>query len=75
MKLALLFPVYLRETLNSLDEMEDLEEIRIRIGQPLFLYAGQKELFLENFLTADKPVLHLTMLFATVVLKKSLSTK
>ena len=46
MKLALLFPVHLRKVLEGLDEMEDLEEIRIRIGQPLFLYTGQKEFFL-----------------------------
>lgn len=46
MKLELLFPLHLREVIKQLDGIEDLEEIRIRIGQPLFLYTRQKELIL-----------------------------
>lgn len=46
MKLELLFPIHLREAMKNLEKLQDLEEIRVRIGQPLFLYTGQKELVL-----------------------------
>lgn len=56
MRLELLFPIHLREVMKQLDEIEDLEEIRVRIGQPLFLYTGQKELVLigNTFLESQK---------------------
>ena len=46
MKLELLFPIHLRAYLKELNQRNDLEEIRIRIGQPLFFYTGEKELVL-----------------------------
>lgn len=46
MKLALLFPLHLREAMQVLDTLEDLEEIRVRIGQPLFVYGKCRELLL-----------------------------
>ena len=46
MRLELLFPIHLRETMKNLEKLQDLEEIRVRIGQPLFFYTGQKELVL-----------------------------
>ena len=46
MKLELLFPMHLRAAMRSVDKLPDLEEVRVRIGQPLFLYTGQKELVL-----------------------------
>ncbi len=56
MKLELLFPIHLREVMKQLEWMQDLEEIRIRIGQPLFLYTRQKELVLagNTFLESQK---------------------
>ena len=46
MNLELLFPMHLRESMRNLEKLPDLEEIRVRIGQPLFLYTGEKELVL-----------------------------
>lgn len=46
MRLELLFPIHLRETMKHIEELRDLEEIRVRIGQPLFIHTGQKELVL-----------------------------
>lgn len=46
MKLELLFPRHLREDMENLEKLQNLEEIRVRIGQPLFIYTGQKELLL-----------------------------
>lgn len=46
MKLELLFPIHLREAMKNVEKLQDLEEIRVRIGQPLFIYTGQKELVL-----------------------------
>lgn len=46
MNLELLFPIHLREGMKNLEKLEDLEEIRVRIGQPIFLYTGQEELVL-----------------------------
>lgn len=48
MNLALLFPLHLRECMKELEKFENLEEIRVRIGQPLFLYNGQRELVLSG---------------------------
>lgn len=49
MKLELLFPIHLREAMKDMEKLTDLEEIRVRIGQPLFIYTGQKELiFVQN---------------------------
>lgn len=46
MELELLFPMHLRESLKMLKNVSDLEEIRIRIGQPLFFCTQKKELVL-----------------------------
>lgn len=46
MKLELLFPIHLREAMKYVEKMSDLEEIRVRIGQPVFIYIGQNELVL-----------------------------
>jgi len=46
MRLELLFPIHLREAMKHVEKIPDLEEIRVRIGQPLFVYTGQKELVL-----------------------------
>ena len=46
MRLELLFPIHLRETMKNVVELPDLEEIRVRIGQPIFIYMRQKELVL-----------------------------
>ena len=46
MRLELLFPMHLRETMKSVVKLPDLEEIRVRMGQPIFIYTGQKELVL-----------------------------
>jgi len=46
MRLELLFPIHLREAMKNIEKLPDLEEIRIRIGQPLFVCTGQKELIL-----------------------------
>lgn len=43
MNLTLLFPMHLRKGMKNLEKLEDLEEIRVRIGQPVFLYRGQQE--------------------------------
>ena len=43
MRLELLFPIHLRNAMKELNKLPDLEEIRVRIGQPLFIYTGQKE--------------------------------
>lgn len=43
MNLALLFPMHLRDSMKNLEKLKDLEEIRVRIGQPVFLYRGQQE--------------------------------
>ena len=43
-ELELLFPRHLRKTMQRLHELEDLEEIRVRVGQPLFLCTAKKEL-------------------------------
>lgn len=46
MHLELVFPIHLRKALKSVVKMPGLEEIRLRIGKPLFIYVGQKELVL-----------------------------
>ena len=46
MELELLFPKHLRKSMQKLHELEDLEEIRVRVGQPLFLCTAKKELVL-----------------------------
>ena len=46
MRLELLFPIHLRNAMKNVEKLPDLEEIRVRIGQPLFVYTGQKELAL-----------------------------
>lgn len=46
MRLELLFPMHLREAMRHVEKLPDLEEIRVRIGQPLFVYTGQKEMVL-----------------------------
>ncbi len=43
MNLELLFPIHLREAMKNLVCLQDLEEIRVRIGQPIFLYTREKE--------------------------------
>ena len=43
MKLELLFPIHLRGFMQELEKLPNLEEIRVRIGQSFFLYAGEKE--------------------------------
>lgn len=48
MKLELLFPLHLRTVIRDAENLPNLEEIRVRIGQPLFLYAGQQELVLAE---------------------------
>ena len=56
MILERLFPIHLREAAKQLENIADLEEIRIRIGQPIFLYTSQKELVLagDTFLESQK---------------------
>lgn len=44
MKLELLFPIHLREAMKNLEMLKELEEIRVRVGQPLFLCTGNQEL-------------------------------
>ena len=46
MQLELLFPLHLREAMKSVVKMPELEEIRVRIRQPLFIYSGQEEFVL-----------------------------
>lgn len=46
MELELLFPKHLRKYMEKLKEIEDLEEIRVRVGQPLFLCTSKSELIL-----------------------------
>ena len=46
MRLELIFPIHLREGLKTVVKMPDLEEIRVRIGQPVFIYVGEKEFIL-----------------------------
>ncbi len=46
MRLELLFPIHLREAMKHVEKLPDLEEIRVRIGQPMFVYTRQKELVL-----------------------------
>jgi len=46
MQLELMFPIHLRDTIKNVVKLSDLEEIRVRIGQPLFIYTGQKEFVL-----------------------------
>lgn len=46
MRLELLFPIHLREAMKHVEKLSDLEEIRLRIGQPMFVYTRQKELVL-----------------------------
>ena len=46
MRLALLFPLHLRKAMECIEKLPGLEEIRVRIGQPIFVYTGQKELVL-----------------------------
>ena len=46
MRLELLFPIHLREAMKNIEELPDLEEIRVRIGQPLFVCTGKKEIVL-----------------------------
>jgi len=46
MKLELLFPTHLRDKMKDIVTLPDLEEIRIRIGQPLFVYTTDKEFIL-----------------------------
>ncbi len=48
MELELLFPKHLRTSMKCLKEIEDLEEIRVRIGQPLFLCTAKTELVLAK---------------------------
>lgn len=48
MKLVLLFPLHLREALQRVDTLEQLEEIRVRIGQPLFFYVQNQEFLLAK---------------------------
>lgn len=43
MRLELLFPLHLRDAMKGVEKLPNLEEIRVRIGQPLFIYTGQKE--------------------------------
>ena len=43
MQLELIFPIHLRGTLKNVVKMSGLEEIRVRIEKPLFIYIGQKE--------------------------------
>ncbi len=56
MMIERLFPMHLREAAKKLEKIQDLEEIRVRIGQPLFLYTSQKELVLagNTFLESQK---------------------
>lgn len=53
MRLELLFPIHLREVMKHVEKLRDLEEIRVRIGQPLFIYTGQKELMLVQKTTKE----------------------
>lgn len=46
MRLELVFPIQLRETMKSIVKMPDLEEIRVRVGKPLFIYIREKEFVL-----------------------------
>ena len=46
MELGLLFPKHLRKSMKQLSEIEDLEEVRIRVGQPLFLCTAKTEFVL-----------------------------
>ena len=46
MELELLFPKHLRKSMEQLKEIEDLEEIRVRVGQPLFLCTAGEEFVL-----------------------------
>ena len=46
MELGLLFPKHLRKSMKQLSEIEDLEEVRVRIGQPLFLCTTKTEFVL-----------------------------
>ena len=48
MELELLFPKHLRASMERLKEIEDLEEIRVRIGQPLFLCTSMAEFVLQK---------------------------
>ena len=48
MELQLLFPRHLRNSLKILSEIEDLEEIRVRVGQPLFLCTAKTEFVLRK---------------------------
>ena len=56
MNLERLFPIHLRKAVTQLNKIQDLEEIRIRIGQPVFLYTSQKELVLldDTFFESQK---------------------
>ena len=46
MKLELLFPTHLRDKVKDIETLTDVEEIRIRIGQPLLVYTADKEFVL-----------------------------
>ncbi len=46
MDLALLFPIHLRGAMKELSSLTDLEEIRIRIGQPVFFHTRRGEFLL-----------------------------
>lgn len=48
MKTELLFPTRLRPYLKDLEVIEGVEEIRIRAGQPFFLYTQKEELVLTK---------------------------
>ena len=43
-----LFPVHLRDGLKKEDWQEELEEIRVRIGQPIEFFYGKESRFLEK---------------------------
>ena len=48
MRLEVLFPIHLRNAMKCVAKLSDLEEIRVRIGQPLFVYTADRELVLMS---------------------------
>ena len=45
-RLELIFPIHLRDKMRGIETLSDLEEIRVRIGQPIFVYTAEKEMIL-----------------------------